>query len=91
METSTTTASSENNTDTVLPLHDFIDQFGEGLLANIEAAHPPRYQTPSAQRAQVMLSLKRTPFDAQANAVQSISTLLLDEQAPAGILNGEMG
>ncbi|KGT35425.1 helicase [Vibrio parahaemolyticus] len=91
MDTSTTTASSENNIDTVLPLHDFIDQFGEGLLANIEAAHPPRYQTPSKQRAQVMHSLKRTPFDAQADAVQAISTLLLDEQAPASILNAEMG
>ncbi len=74
-----------------LPLHDFIAEFGEGLLTNIEAAHPPRYQTPSERRTQVMHSLKRVPFEAQAEAVQAISTLLIDEQAPAGILNGEMG
>jgi len=77
--------------DNVLPLHDFIDQFGEGLLANIEAAHPARYQTPSEQRTAVMQSLKRAPFEAQAEAVQAISALLLDDGAPAGILNGEMG
>ncbi len=74
-----------------LPLHDFIAEFGEGLLTNIEAAHPPRYQTPNERRTQVMHSLKRVPFEAQAEAVQAISTLLIDEQAPAGILNGEMG
>ncbi len=77
--------------DNVLALHDFIDQFGEGLLDNIEAAHPARFQTPCERRTQVMQSLKRTPFEAQAQAIQAISTLLLDEHAPAGILNGEMG
>ncbi|MFM2666727.1 SNF2-related protein [Vibrio mediterranei] len=84
---STETATQEN----VLPLHAFIDQFGEGLLDNIEAAHPARYQTPCQERTRVMQSLKRVPFEAQADAVQAISTLLLDEHAPAGILNGEMG
>lgn len=58
-----------------LALHDFIDAFGEGLLSNIEAAHPPRYQTPNDKRAVVMQSLKRVPFDAQANAIQAISEL----------------
>ena len=86
-----TEMSSTQEHDKVLPLHDFIDQFGEGLLANIEAAHPARYQTPSEKRTAVMQSLKRVPFEAQAEAVQAISTLLLDDNAPAGILNGEMG
>ncbi|EJG1086375.1 DEAD/DEAH box helicase [Vibrio parahaemolyticus] len=87
MSTQTTTHESIET----LPLQAFIDQFGEGLLANIEAAHPPRYQTPSEKRTAVMQSLKRTPFEAQAEAVQAISALLLDEKAPAGILNAEMG
>ncbi|GLO64099.1 hypothetical protein MACH09_46070 [Vibrio sp. MACH09] len=75
----------------VLSLNDFIDRFGEGLLDNIEAAYPPRYQKPAQSRINVMQSLKRVPFEAQANAVQAISSLLIDEQAPAGIINGEMG
>ena len=81
----------EDIADNVLSLHNFIDQFGEGLLSNIEAAHPARYQSPCEKRASVMQSLKRVPFSAQADAIQAISALLLDENAPAGILNGEMG
>lgn len=81
----------ESTQDNVLPLNAFIDQFGEGLLANIEAAHPARYQTSCDKRTAVMQSLKRVPFETQAKAVQAMCTLLLDEQAPAGILNGEMG
>lgn len=81
----------ETTCDNVLSLHSFIDQFGEGLLSNIEAAHPARYQSPCEARTRILQSLKRTPFDAQAEAIQAISTLLLDEHAPAGILNGEMG
>ncbi|RJX68691.1 helicase [Vibrio sinensis] len=81
----------ETTSDNVLSLHSFIDLFGEGLLSNIEAAHPARYQSPSEARTRILHSLKRTPFDAQAEAIQAIATLLLDEHAPAGILNGEMG
>lgn len=92
---STVLESTQDNTepgqDNVLPLNAFIDQFGEGLLANIEAAHPARYQTPCEQRNAVMQSLKRVPFETQAKAIQAMCTLLLDEHAPAGILNGEMG
>ena len=49
-----TEMSSTQEHDKVLPLHNFIDQFGEELLANIEAAHPARYQTPSEQRTTMM-------------------------------------
>lgn len=90
-ETNTLETTESTEPDHALSLHDFIDQFGEGLLDNIEAAHPARYQTPSESRTQVMQSLKRVPFEAQAQAVQAISALLLDDGAPAGILNGEMG
>ncbi|PQJ46819.1 helicase, partial [Vibrio jasicida] len=87
----TTETTSPPEHGNVLSLHDFIDQFGEGLLDNIEAAHPARYQTSIASRTAAMQSLKRVPFEAQAEAVQAISALLLDDGAPAGILNGEMG
>ncbi len=63
----------QNEQDNVLSLHDFIDQFGDGLLANIEAAHPARYQSACKKRAAVMQSLKRVPFEAQAEAIQAIS------------------
>ncbi len=80
-----------DNVEDAISLSDFIDDFGEGLLANIEEAHPPRHQTSCEKRTEVMQSLKRVPFEAQNQTVQAICTLLLDEGAPAGILNGEMG
>ncbi len=74
-----------------LTLTSFIETFGEGLLSNIEAAHPPRFTQSNPNREAILGTLKRTPFEAQANAIQAICALLIDEQAPAGVINGEMG
>ncbi|MFA0077686.1 SNF2-related protein [Vibrio artabrorum] len=74
-----------------LTLTSFIETFGEGLLSNIEAAHPPRFTQSNSNREAILGTLKRTPFEAQANAIQAICALLIDEQAPAGVINGEMG
>ncbi|MFA0154540.1 SNF2-related protein [Vibrio sp. 10N.261.46.A3] len=73
------------------PLTTFIEEFGEGLLSNIERAHPPRFTQSHPDREAILSTLKRTPFETQSNAIQAICALLIDEQAPAGVINGEMG
>ncbi|WP_394230585.1 SNF2-related protein [Shewanella colwelliana] len=80
-----------NTNSNTLPLTDFITDFGGGLLTNVEKAYPARYQQASIGRDMVMQSLKRVPFEAQAEVVQAISSLLVDDNAPAGIINAEMG
>ena len=81
------TISDADNTNTVISLSDFVADFGHGLLDNVERAYPARYQHDNM----VMQSFKRIPFDAQADVVQAISALLIDDNAPAGIINAEMG
>ena len=75
----------------VISLTDFVTDFGDGLLERIEQAHPARYQQACPVRAEVMNNLKRPPFVAQADTVQAVSTLLIDDNAPAAIINAEMG
>lgn len=75
-----------------LSLTQFIADFGEGLLDAVADQNPPAYSgQPSVRRAQTMSSLLRRPFGPQAEVVQAISTLLLDRDQPAGIINAEMG
>ncbi|GLT20185.1 DEAD/DEAH box helicase [Vibrio zhanjiangensis] len=84
-------ASESASTPEVMTLNAFINNFGEGLLDNIEKAHPPRYTSDNPLRHAYLSTLKRAPFAAQAEAIQAICTTLLDDHAPAGIINGEMG
>lgn len=81
-----------------ISLGDFIAQFGEGLLAQVRSQNPPIYvperdrQTSIWQNRQTQLmSLKRKPFEAQADAVQAVVKLLVDQGEPAAVLNAEMG
>jgi len=81
-----------------IPLGEFVREFGQGLLEQVRAQHPPVYQpeidrvTPPWQaRMQLMERLKRKPFEQQAEAVQAIVKLLNDKDQPAAVLNAEMG
>jgi SNF2 family DNA or RNA helicase len=81
-----------------IPLGDFIREFGQGLLEQVRAQHPPVYQpaldglTPQWQaRQQIMQSLRRKPFEQQGQAVQAVVKLLVDRNEPAAVLNAEMG
>jgi len=81
-----------------IPLGDFIREFGQGLLEQVRMQHPPVYQqvldkeTPVWwQRQQILNSLRRKPFEQQAEAVQAIVKLLVDKDEPAAVLNAEMG
>jgi len=76
-------------------LHEFIDEFGDGLLDSLNKSNPPVYtganQPIHFERQKTLNELKRKLYDAQANTVQAATSLLLDQNAPAAIINGEMG
>ncbi|MBL8510657.1 MAG: DEAD/DEAH box helicase family protein, partial [Betaproteobacteria bacterium] len=83
----------DNPTDPhAIALPDFLQRFGSGLLDAVRAQNPPLYVgQQNAQRHAVMEGLKRQPFPAQREVVQSMAKLLLDENQPAGVINAEMG
>jgi len=75
-----------------MQLTEFVDEFGDGLIESLNQSNPPAYTgTPNKLRASVMDGLKRKPFPAQADAVQAITALLINQGSPAAILNAEMG
>ena len=82
-----------NNKSEIIALTDFIMEFKDSLLASLNTSNPPVYHKdkPSVNRQQIMDSLIRKPFEAQAHVVQAITKLLLDNNEPAGIINAEMG
>lgn len=84
--------------DRYMPLANFIDQFGEGLLEQVRRQNPPIYdpdldaQTPVwRSRQNVLDNLSRKPFEAQAHAVHAVVKLLMDHNEPAAVLNADMG
>ncbi len=76
----------------VVPLTDFIRDFGDGLLEAVQQQNPPVYDGhPDPQRDHVMDTLTRAPFPAQQDAVQAICRLLVEQNESAAVLNAEMG
>jgi Helicase conserved C-terminal domain/Type III restriction enzyme, res subunit len=76
----------------ILPLSQFIEDFGDGLLDSVQAQNPPIYNgEPHPARSAVMHSLLRIPFPAQERAVLAACKLLVDTHQPAVVLNAEMG
>lgn len=71
----------------IIPLSQFIDEFGEGLLAAVQQQNPPVYDgVLNPERDAVMRSLRRQPFPAQAEVVQAASALLIDEGESAAVI-----
>ena len=76
----------------VVPLSEFVADFGDGLLEAVSRLNPPVYDgKPSAAREAVMEALKRKPFPAQREVVQAAARLLVEADEPAVVVNGEMG
>jgi len=76
----------------VIPLSQFVTDFGDDLLAAVSRQNPPVYNGESnPHRALVMAGLKRKPFSAQADVVQAVTRLLVDEAEKAAVINAEMG
>jgi len=64
---------------TTVDLNEFVEEFGEGLLASLNQTHPPVYDGEgNAARQSVMDGLARQPFTEQVEVVQAISALMLD-------------
>jgi hypothetical protein len=75
-----------------IPLHHFLNEFGDGLLDRVREQNPAVYTCePRPRWDGIFTKLLRKPFDAQANAVKAVSELLLNQGEPASILNAEMG
>ncbi|TES63244.1 DEAD/DEAH box helicase [Pseudomonas syringae pv. tomato] len=73
-------------------LTEFIEEFGDELLESLNRSNPPVYAgIDNPARQWVLEGLKREPFPAQAQVVQAIAALLLDQNEQAGIINAEMG
>ena len=86
------TLSTDDTPPNLIPLAQFIQDFGEGLMAAVATQNPPIYDgTPNPAWEVVMDSLKRQPFVAQRERVQAVCKLLVEDGAPAAVLNGEMG
>ena len=80
------------STGDIIPLSDFIQDFGDGLLEAVQRQNPPIYDGQADPlRDQVMDGLIREPFTAQRDAVQAVCRLLIDQGEKAAILNCEMG
>ena len=76
----------------VIPMSDFIQLFGDGLLDSVKALNPPVYDgSPDPRRAAVMDGLSRQPFPAQRDLVQTACRLFIERDHPACVFNAEMG
>jgi superfamily II DNA or RNA helicase len=76
----------------VIPLAQFVTEFGDGLMQAVSEQNPPIYDgTPDPGREAVMDGLKRHPFPAQRQVVQAVAKLLLEADEEAAIVNAEMG
>lgn len=81
-----------DGTHEVIPLSQFIADFGNGLLDAVREQNPPLFDGgANANREAAMDRLLRKPFPAQRSVVQAVSRLLIDEDLPAGVINAEMG
>ena len=75
-----------------IALTDFIRDFGPDLLGAVRRQNPPVYDGQrDPKREAVMDRLLRAPFEAQRERVQAMARLLVDHDAPATVLNAEMG
>lgn len=76
----------------VIPLTQFIADFGDDLLNAVSRQNPPVYDgIANVHREAVMEGLLRKPFPAQREVVQSVARLLIDENAESAVINAEMG
>lgn len=80
----------------ILPLSEFIDQFGAGLLEAVNAQNPAVYtgektSLNSVSWDKTMDGLIRAPFGEQREVVHAVCQLLATAHQPAAVINGEMG
>lgn len=75
-----------------MTLHQFISDFGDDLLQAVNRELPPVYTGQRPEHRDLVLDLlKRKPFDAQRETVHAATTLLVDRDEQACVLNADMG
>lgn len=75
-----------------MSLSDFVTEFGDELLESLNAANPPVYTgMVRVHREQVLATLKRKLFPAQAEIVHAVTEVLVNRGERAAFINGEMG
>ena len=85
-----------NELGQTLPLSEFIEQFGDGLLAAVNGQNPAIYAGQKSSLHSVgwektMDGLLRQPFEEQREVVHAVCQLLATAHQPAAVINGEMG
>lgn len=76
----------------ILPLTQFIADFGAGLLDAVREQNPSVYDGDAdPDREAIMDLLSRNPFTAQREVVQAVTRLLVDEGCQSAVINAEMG
>lgn len=76
----------------VIPLSQFVADFGASLMEAVTRQNPPVYDgNPNPAREAIMDGLKRDPFPPQRAVVQAVTRLVIDEGERAAIINAEMG
>lgn len=91
-ELSSSSDDAEEPSEQIIGLNDFIKQFGNGLLAAVQAQNPPVYLGHDKPEWDAVLDgLLRQPFEAQRDVVHATAALLLEQGEPGAIINGEMG
>jgi len=92
VETDVQPGADGDGTHEVIPLSQFIADFGNGLLDAVREQNPPLFDgSADPARDTAMDQLLRRPFPAQRSVVQAVSRLLIDQDQPAGVINAEMG
>ncbi len=82
----------EKTVEEIIPLSQFIVDFGHGLLEAVQQQNPSVYDgSPNIIRQELMQGLLRKPFEPQQDVVQAVTRLLIDNNQPAAIINAEMG
>ena len=81
----------DDDAKNVIPLSQFIADFGEGLLEAVQRENPPVYQACNPDWDAILDGLKRDPYDAQRDRIHAALTLLQIAGERAAVINGEMG
>jgi hypothetical protein len=75
-----------------ISLPDFIAEFGDGLLDQVRSQNPPVFDgTRNPHWDAILDGLKRSPFEAQRDAIHATCELLGSAGQPACVINAEMG
>lgn len=85
-------AAEEGQSDTDMPLTQFLAEFGDSLFKAVTEQNQPIYQGQTYPETEAALDgLSRPLFAAQREVVRAVVQQLIAEDKPAAVINAEMG